>query len=431
MTDRKTRSQEKQVDNEAKASNFENDMMAFMREVREEMKHLSDQVRINNERGERSEKAMEEITKAIELCTCQSQEAVEATKRNSKGIQDLQAQLTKQQQINNQLEAKAGKLQDKVTSLEAHSRRDNLLIDGITEGEPDDVTSKVKHIFKTKLNLENVEDMKIVRCHRLGVRRRNAKQPRTVIIKFHWFGDRTAVWQARKNLKGSNIFIKEDFPKEIEDKRRILRPVLQKALSSGKEAFLNVDTLIIDKMRYTVNDLSKLPRDLHPENIATVELGNMLLFFGGQSPLSNFYKSTFEVQGQNYDWVEQFYVASKADYANDKDAKVAVMSAKSPQECKRISEEIDKKIDKKVWLHDKARDVMLKGISAKFTQNKHCGDFLMNTSDKELVEANKNDDFWSCGLDMKKDQAKILEHKWHGTNHLGKIIMEVRDNLKS
>ena len=190
-----------------------------------------------------------------------------------------------------------------------------------------------------------------------------------------------------------------------------------------------MDTLIIDKQRYTVNDLGKLPKDLHPEHIATVELGNMLLFFGGQSPLSNFYKSTFEIGGERFDWVEQYYVAGKADYAKDKDARSAVMRAQSPQECKRISEQIDKKIDKKLWLEQKAKEVMLKAVGAKFNQDKHCASFLINTGKKELVEATRNDDFWSCGLDIKKDQDKILEHKWHGTNHLGKIIMEIRDNL--
>ncbi len=45
------------------------------------------------------------------------------------------------------------------------------------------------------------------------------------------------VWQAKKNLKGSNIFVNEDFPREIQDRRRILRPIMVKAKIAKKETF--------------------------------------------------------------------------------------------------------------------------------------------------------------------------------------------------
>ncbi len=86
-----------------------------------------------------------------------------------------------------------------------------------------------------------------------------------------------------------------------------------------KQAFLNVDTLVIDGRRYTTDDLDKLPPELDPARIATEEVGDMLVFFGGQSPFSNFQKSKFIVNGVIYDHNKRFYVCSKGVFAEDLD----------------------------------------------------------------------------------------------------------------
>ncbi len=101
----------------------------------------------------------------------------------------------------------------------------------------------------------------------------------------------TKVWQARKQLKGSDIYLNEDFPMEVQDKHQILRSILQRARTMEKQAFLNVDNLMIYGSRYTTDDLDKLPPELDPARIATEAVGDMLVFFGGQSPFSNFHKS--------------------------------------------------------------------------------------------------------------------------------------------
>ncbi len=88
-----------------------------------------------------------------------------------------------------------------MTKLESESRRDNLLIDGITEEKEENCTEVVKKMLKDDMKLDNVDDIKVVRCHRPGHKRPGQKS-RPIIIKFHWYGDRSRVWQARTNLKG-------------------------------------------------------------------------------------------------------------------------------------------------------------------------------------------------------------------------------------
>ncbi len=67
----------------------------------------------------------------------------------------------------------------------------------------------------------------------------------------------------------------------------------------------------------------------------------MLMFFGGQSPFSNFHNSKFMVNGVIYDCNEHFYVRGKAVFAEDIDAINPVMSVDTPQNIKRISDTLN------------------------------------------------------------------------------------------
>ncbi len=64
------------------------------------------------------------------------------------------------------------------------------------------------------MKLKNIAEMKIVRCHRLGVKRRESHKLRTIIIKFHWFGDWLTLWQARKQLKDQTFTLMRISPRK-------------------------------------------------------------------------------------------------------------------------------------------------------------------------------------------------------------------------
>ena len=63
-------------------------------------------------------------------------------------------------------------------------------------------------------------------------------------------------------------------------------------------------------------------------------------------------------------------------------------------------------------------DVMREAIRAKFTQHADMRGLLLNTSDAELIEHTPNDNYWADGGDG------------NGKNMLGKILMEIRAELK-
>ena len=63
-----------------------------------------------------------------------------------------------------------------------------------------------------------------------------------------------------------------------------------------------------------------------------------------------------------------------------------------------------------------------------FSQNEHLKEKLFSTYPKKLVEASPHDQIWGIGLHA-DDPRALNESEWRGTNLLGRILTEVRDEL--
>lgn len=68
--------------------------------------------------------------------------------------------------------------------------------------------------------------------------------------------------------------------------------------------------------------------------------------------------------------------------------------------------------------HEKKLDTMLWVLQSKFRADKHCREVLLSTGDRPLIEASPIDDFWGEGKNGR------------GENHLGRLLMVVRDELR-
>ena len=81
------------------------------------------------------------------------------------------------------------------------------------------------------------------------------------MAKVSYFKDREYIrLNASKRLKGSQIYVTEQFPPEIEEKRRKLYPVLRQAKKDKKRAKLVRDTL------YILEGKGYVPEESAPNN---------------------------------------------------------------------------------------------------------------------------------------------------------------------
>lgn len=137
-------------------------------------------------------------------------------------------------------------LSDKSDYLDNQSRRNNILIDGI----PDVITEtwhesecKVKKILAEHLKMDP-KLIEMERAHRTGKYLANGR-PRSVVVKLLRFKDKTEILRQAKQLKGTNLFINEDYSEKVRQKRKELLPELRAARKQGNIAYLKYDQLIV------------------------------------------------------------------------------------------------------------------------------------------------------------------------------------------
>lgn len=130
--------------------------------------------------------------------------------------------------------------------LEGQSKRKNVIIDGIPEspGESwEESEYKVRELLRTELQMDE-ERIEVERAHRMG-NGRGADKPRQIVVKFLRFKDKTAVMGRRNRLKGTNIFLNEDYPEAVHQKRKELVPAMKAERSKGNIAYIRYDRLIV------------------------------------------------------------------------------------------------------------------------------------------------------------------------------------------
>ena len=96
---------------------------------------------------------------------------------------------------------------EQVDRQEQYSRRNCLLIHGITEGNQENTDDLALEIFREKLDIE-LTQRDLDRTHRIGKNDKRSKRinwPRPVIVKFIQYNDRKKIFSKKKQLKNSGI----------------------------------------------------------------------------------------------------------------------------------------------------------------------------------------------------------------------------------
>ncbi len=128
--------------------------------------------------------------------------------------------------------------------------------------------------------------------------------------------------------------------------------------------------------------------------------------------LSNFYPACLQVDGLEYLCSEAAYQAAKCAKAEDR----LLFTELNSNDSKILGRKVPQRFD---WEEVKVQE-MEKILRAKFTQNPHLAQFLVETGDAELIEGNTwHDTFW--GVDLKTGE---------GENHLGKLLMALRKDFQ-
>ena len=156
-------------------------------------------------------------------------------------------------------------------------------------------------------------------------------------------------------------------------------------------------------------------------------INGLYFFWGGEC--SNWYKSNFSLDGMSFNCVEQFMMYKKAQTFGDQSIATQIMETSDPSFQKKLGRKVAN-FDATIW-SNVSRDIVFRGLMAKFTQNKSLNKFLMSFDPMvTFVEASPYDKIWGIGLG-EDDPRAINPNQWLGTNWLGDLITEVRGCLES
>ena len=137
-------------------------------------------------------------------------------------------------------------LQNKLNSLEDHSRRQNIRVEGFEEASDENkekLQYKIENLLKNKLQLPQVKISNIHRVTASNNQRRSS--PRTILARLMNEGDRDLTMRNTWRLRGSGIYIAEDVCENSARVRKEKLPELKAARESGKIAYFSRSKLII------------------------------------------------------------------------------------------------------------------------------------------------------------------------------------------
>lgn len=219
------------------------------------------------------------------------------------------------------------------------------------------------------------------------------------------------------------MFINEDLPQIITQRRADIRAIYLNAKEKGHEAKMAGKKVTIDNITYQYKDLNALPQGLKLSDAKIVKVKGGLAFATANAYLSNFHRCDIRHNGKLFDSAERAYQFERCTRLGAPDLAQQVLDARGPADCKRISGYV---LSTNEWDLQK-REVMKEIVRGKFAQNDHLMHSLLLTGNKTLIEATTNM-FWGAAAVI---GSKLLKNgTWRGRNELGIILTEVREDLK-
>lgn len=153
----------------------------------------------------------------------------------------------------NQLTTENKLMKEQILDLQCRSMRDNLIFSGIPlpsdNATPDDPEKAIQEFMQSSLKIppETANKITFHRVHRLTSKDNKAPP---IIAKFEHYKHKELVKSKGKELKGTPYGLNDQFPKEIQERRRALLPIMKQLRQEGKRATLSVDKLYVNGSLY-------------------------------------------------------------------------------------------------------------------------------------------------------------------------------------
>jgi ribA/ribD-fused uncharacterized protein len=159
-----------------------------------------------------------------------------------------------------------------------------------------------------------------------------------------------------------------------------------------------------------------------------MNISKYTFFWQTGSPFSNWHSANYTIDGVEFCCSEQGVMYEKAILFNDdKIAKQILQCSGSQQKkMKQLGRKV-RHFKESAWKKNRIT-IYTKHCKAKFEQNKHLKEKLLQTGNKMLVEASPYDKIWGIGLN-EKVARRTNPKLWPGLNLLGQILTNIKEDF--
>lgn len=163
---------------------------------------------------------------------------------------------------NKDLKNKIEILEKKIEYFEKEKKKNNILYFGLDEKKDSsfELMQRVQKIIKEDLKI-TLQDSDVSKIHRIGFIKENKIRP--VLISFANNWKKSEILKLKRSLKEG--YITEDFPKEVLEKRRELKPKLIEERAKGNTAYIKYDQLVVKEGK-PINEKRKRDQLTSPDN---------------------------------------------------------------------------------------------------------------------------------------------------------------------
>lgn len=378
--------------------------------------------------------------KVSEVFTTQV-EVIDAVDYNSEDILDLREEvrdnqlaiscnskknkeiLTMLHKVNERLD----KLERKQLELSIEIKAKSIIINGLDEAADENPVQKAFSFLKCIDDSLKLEDIDIAYRIRSLDTRNVDKTSRSLIVTFYGLSKKRCIMDKKNNLRNNQdyqqVFVNDDLPAEARQSRENMREISSYAREKGYVSKVSGDKLTVNGRVYFPHELDLLPKEINLEKIRTRKRGDGIAFQGETSCLSNFFPCKIGMMGQIFNCSEQAYQYMKCIACGKEETAHKIMLLSLPREIKNKGDKTDSTPKWENMKLEKMEEIVVQ----KFLQNPDLLQKLCDTGNYTLYEATSNL-YWGCGL-------RLNSRLWSsgmvpGKNHMGQILMNVRDKMR-
>ncbi|XP_031334052.1 uncharacterized protein PF11_0207-like [Photinus pyralis] len=172
-----------------------------------------------------------------------------------KQIQEIRNENQQLKKENEELKTTIAHQNDKIGYLEREIKKNNLIIHGVKEMENENELQlkEATRIILREMGINEAVEAEISEIYRIGKPENNKTRPVFIKIKNH--GLKVQIIKHAKNLRGTEIYISEDYPKHIIETRRTLIPYMKKTRETGHHSYIKYDKLMVNGEEYKLEEL--------------------------------------------------------------------------------------------------------------------------------------------------------------------------------